>query len=75
MQSAAMVVALLSAKRLKLTKMTVSQKISTTRKGIGIDLPVLTNSSRRVFVRSVVASIALAWRERWASFRGDSFWT
>ena len=71
---AAMVVVLLVAKRLKLAKMMVSQEINTTRKGMGINSPVLANSSRRVFAISVLASIALAWRKRWASFRGDSFW-
>src|SRR5260370_15352505 len=71
---AVMVVALLSANRLKLAKMMVSQEISTTRNGMGIDPPALANNSRRVFARSLLVSIALVWRERWVSFRGDSFW-
>ena len=60
MQSAVMVTALISANRLKLIKMMVSQKTSTTRNGAGIAPPALAKSSKRVFPISVVASIALA---------------
>jgi hypothetical protein len=52
--------------------MMVSQEIDTTRKGMGIEPPALANSSKRALPRSLAASIALVWIERWASFRGDS---
>ena len=66
-------VALLSAKRLKLANMIASQKISTTRKGIGIAAPASENKRRRVFATSCRVPIALDWRERCRSFCGDSF--
>ena len=42
------------ANRLKLAKMMVSQKISTTRNGIGIELPICANNSKRVCAISVL---------------------
>jgi len=60
MQRATTVVALLSAKRLKLANMIASQKISTTRKGTGIAGPASANKSRRVFPSSCRVLIALA---------------
>ena len=58
------VVVLVSANMLKLAKRIVSQKTSTTRNGMGMVSPALANSSKRVFARSVLASIALARNER-----------
>jgi hypothetical protein len=46
MPSAVSVVALGGAKRPKLTKMRVSQKTSTNRKGVRIELPVCTSRSQ-----------------------------
>ena len=60
MQRMAIALALLSANRLMLAKMSVSQLISTIRKGIGIDPPPLENRSSRVFPASLMASNALA---------------
>ena len=64
MQSAVIVVALMSANRLKLMKMIVSQKTSTTRNGVGIDPPAFANSNNRAFPTSVTASIARFWSRR-----------
>src|ERR1700746_767929 len=52
--------------------MMVSQKISTTRNGIGIELFVCANSSRRVCAMSVAICTALACRERWELFWGET---
>ena len=52
MPKATTVVALLSAKRLKLANMIASQKISTTRKGMGIADPASAKRSSRVFPSS-----------------------
>jgi len=60
------------ANRPKLPKMMVSQKISTTRNGIGIELFVCANSNRRVCAMSVAICMALACGERWESFCGES---
>ena len=60
------------ANRLKLAKMMVSQKINTTRNGIGIELSVCVNSSKRVCAISVLVCIARACRERCDSFCGES---
>ena len=64
MQSAVIVVAFMSANRLKLKKIIVSQKISTTRNGVGIDPPAVAKSNNRAFPRSVTASIARLWSRR-----------
>src|SRR5450631_1574632 len=60
MQRIAIALALLSANRLMLAKISVSQLISTIRKGVGIDPAPLVNRSRRVFPASLMASMALA---------------
>jgi hypothetical protein len=44
--------------------MMVTQKISTTRNGIGIELSACANSSKRVCAKSVLICIARAWSER-----------
>ncbi len=51
------------ANRPKLSKMMVSQKISTTRNGIGIELFVCANSSRRICAMSVAICRAFSLQE------------
>ena len=67
-----MVVALLSANRLKLTMM-ASQDTNTTRKGTGITLPCLGEWSKRVLAQIFGGGYGPGFERAWASFCGDSF--
>ena len=71
-QRTAITVAFLGAKSPKLAKMMQSQKTSTTRNATGIELPICSNSSKRVCPKST--AIVRAWlrSDRCASLCGDN---
>ena len=70
--SAAMFTGVSRENRLKLIKMTASQKTNTARKGMGIELSACSNRSRRVCVTSVATCIARFLSKRCASVFGDN---
>src|SRR5258708_18917987 len=65
-------VALGGAKRPKLTKMVMSQKTSTTSKGIVIEVTPCSNINQRVCPIPSAIFIAWAWSERCVSSLGES---
>src|SRR5262245_8991529 len=56
--------AFVSANKLKLANMMVSQNTNTTRNGVGIEVSDCTNSSKRAFATSVIVSIARSFMDR-----------
>ena len=67
-----MTAALKGANMPKLVKMTASQKTSTTKNGIGMELSACSSSSERVRPGSEAICSAWPWTERWKSLRGAS---
>src|SRR5215470_4761004 len=67
-------VALKGAKRPKLTKMTLSQRTSTTSRGSETELVACSYISQRVFPISIAILVAWLWSARFVLVPGESPW-